>query len=23
MMPPRWWARQDLNLGQIVPNDLA
>ena len=19
----RWWARQDLNLGQIVPNDLA
>ena len=20
---PKWWARQDLNLGQIVPNDLA
>ena len=23
LKPPRWWARQDLNLGQIVPNDLA
>ena len=23
MMPPRWWARQDLNLVQIVPNYLA